>query len=767
MLIAAGVVFAVWNIIDGKKPKGVDVATLLGVPIGVTGLVIAVVALRRPVEDGGAELARKRAEKLAKQVEEGESDVWRQLLGADTQRINLAYVLHSAAERAATAPSAGRTFADGPAALPDVLDYYRATRPRRLVVTGTAGAGKTVLALELMLALIKDRSEGDPVPVRIPLAQWDTDQPLTTLLVQRLTDAYDWSADAAAGLVAHGMVLPVLDGLDEMDPLRADGTPDPGAPRARAALEALNAYQDGREAGPLVLTCRTGHYDALPPVSRLIDVARIAIAPVDTRNAVAYLRARALDRPRWQPLIDHLDAHPVNPLATALSTPWRLCLAATVYYRDGNPSELLHHTNGHDLDQHLLVRYLPAATANAENSHGYRPEDVHRWLHHLTHHLTGTGTGTGTSVPATDLTLHRLWPLAGTTRVRVTDLLLTIAPAALTGAFMGFFAGPFFFGIDGGIFDRPVFSPDLAFVSAMFGVFGAFVGSIAFRPTPRPNRFRINRGTLHGGFMARFWTGFKTWFAVGFAIGFTIGSTSELPSRSTGVVFGLGFGIGLGIGTGLIGGFMGGLSDGFADGFKTWFRVWFSGGLVVVLGLDSGFDAGLGLVEGPSLWLGIGLVGGLAGGVKRGLAGEPTGVANPRGILRDDVVHGFLIGPLAGLLAGLLGGLTGALVGGLSNGLADGSPSTGEPMLEIMSGGLVIGLAAGCTVGLAVGLASGFASAARRYTVFLLCSRGKLPFRLGVFLDWAVTAGLLRYNGPSYQFRHRELQQWLSQHPHP
>ncbi|MER5411010.1 hypothetical protein [Streptomyces sp. NPDC002769] len=51
--------------------------------------------------------------------------------------------------------------------------------------------------------------------------------------------------------------------------------------------------------------------------------------------------------------------------------------------------------------------------------------------------------------------------------------------------------------------------------------------------------------------------------------------------------------------------------------------------------------------------------------------------------------------------------------------------------------------------------------------MFLLCSRRRLPFRLGLFLDWTVTAGLMRYSGPAYQYRHRELQHWLRQHPQP
>ncbi|MFF8696793.1 NACHT domain-containing protein [Streptomyces sp. NPDC015144] len=740
MLIAVCVVFAVWNIARGKETKAVDVATLLGVPIGVTGLVVAVVALRRPVEDGGAGLAREHAKALAKRVLDSEGAVRRQLLGDDTQRINVAFVLHSAAERAAAAPSAGLTFADGPAGLPDVLDYYRATRPRRLVVTGAAGAGKTVLALELMQALIEGRSEGDPVPVRVPLAHWDTAQPLKALLVRRLIDAYGLRAKAAAGLVAHGMVLPVLDGLDEMDPLHADGTPDPEAPRARAALEALNAYQSGREAGPLVLTCRTGHYDALAPVSRLIDAARIAIAPIDTRNAVTYLRARALDRPRWQPLTDHLEAQPTGPLATTLSTPWRLCLTATVYHRDGNPSELLHHTNGHDLDQHLLARYLPAATTNTHNPRGYRPEDVHRWLHHLTKHLTGTTT----RAPATDLTLHHLWPLAGTTRTRITDLLLTAFPitaflAVLSLGFLG---------------------PTTVYDLVLCLTFGAFVVAITFRPTPKPKRLRVSATweTLRYGFKTRFWAGFKIWFVVGFAVGFTFRVTTynaiEIRNlTSPAITPGLVYGITLGIGTGLIGGFVRGLAGEFADGFKAWFKGWFAGGFIanLVFGLDVfgfaerfGFEDGFGIISalglGSGLALALGVVGGLAGGFMRGLRAEPTTVANPQKIIRDDIIYGLSIGPLAGLLSGLLSGLM-------------SSP--------------VDGFMVGSMVGIAVGLASGLAGATRRYGVFLLCSRGKLPFRLGVFLNWAVTAGLLRYNGPSYQFRHRELQQWLNQHPRP
>lgn len=166
--IAASVVFAVWQIAHGGLQAS-DTAGLLGLPAGVAGAAAAVAALRKPIEGNDAELARGWAKTLAQQVETGEGEVRRQLLGADTQRINLAYVLHPAGGRVAAAPPAGLTFTDGAAAgLPDVVDYYNATRPQRLVITGVAGAGKTVLALELMLALLDNRADDAPVPVRMP-----------------------------------------------------------------------------------------------------------------------------------------------------------------------------------------------------------------------------------------------------------------------------------------------------------------------------------------------------------------------------------------------------------------------------------------------------------------------------------------------------------------------------------------------------------------------------------------------------------------------
>ena len=644
--VAVGVsaVYAVRAIIHGGL-QPTDTVTLLGFPLGVVGIVLAVMALRNPVEGNDAELARGWAATLAGRVERDESAVWRQLLGDDIRRINLTYVLHPITVRPAAAPAAGRLAADGPGpvALPDIVTYYRSTRPLRLVITGAAGAGKTVLALELLLALIDGRGEDDPVPVRIPLSRWDTErQSLPELLQQRLTEAYDWPPDMAAGLVRQHLILPVLDGLDEMDPLH-HGSPDPAAPRATTVVRALNAYQHGRDAGPLILTCRTSHYDALTLHTEVLDAARVAIAPVGTADARTYLTDRALDAACWQPLLDHLSAHPGGNLATMLSTPWRLCLTATVYYHDGDPGELLTLPGANALDGHLLARYIPAATRTAPNPHAYTPQDVHLWLHRLTTHLDPTGT-LPTTAPqgseATDLVLHELWPLAGRTRVRATDVLLTaLAVAALPFAWFALHLGL------------------VALAIAISAVPAAFFGSCAItagRPNSLVNPFRTAQRRRK----------LAVWIAVGLA-------------------------------------------------------VW----------IAAGFRAGLMVGGAFAQWVGLSF----------GLARRPAADLGARAAIRNDA--------LAGIAAGIALGLSAGTVTGLWLGL---------------SPGLVVGIETGIGTGLTTGR-----RASPRYAVFLLCSRRRLPFRLGLFLDWAVTAGLMRYSGPAYQYRHREFQHWLRQHPQP
>ncbi|MEU0932452.1 NACHT domain-containing protein [Embleya sp. NPDC005971] len=318
-----------------------------------------------------------------------------QLIGEGAHRIDLTYRYRpESANNATGAAVSGR--------LSDITAYYRGVRPARLVVTGAPGAGKTVLASDLVLGLLTDpaRTDTDPVPVRISLAGWETERPLVEWLTdqvhQRFRDQGLTAADAET-LVEQRRILPVLDGLDEMD---NDTTPVPRR-RAVVALRQLNAYQDPAGSASVILTCRTDQYSELAALDmRMREAARIEIEPVTPAQADAYLTARSTDPTRWTPVVTTLHTAPGGTLARSLDTPWRLNLAATVY-EERDPDTLLPVRDPGDLcalaspgtvRDHLLGLYVPAVVRQHPTRPGrYRPDDTHRRLGAFLHWSYGAG----------------------------------------------------------------------------------------------------------------------------------------------------------------------------------------------------------------------------------------------------------------------------------------------------------------------------------------------------------------------------------------
>ncbi|MEU1536402.1 hypothetical protein, partial [Streptomyces fagopyri] len=494
---------------------------------------------------------------------------------------------------------------------------------------------------------------------------------LRQLLIERLMNGYGRPPEVAANLVDHHLVLPVLDGLDEMDPLQYGGVPDPQAPRARAALARLSTYQDAAAPAQLILTCRASHYNALADADTLVDAAHVTITPVDAPDAVAYLASRTRTPARWRPLLDHLAANPTSPQATLLSTPWRLRLVATVYARTGDPTELLAHTTAHSLDQHLLAQYIPAvaAIANAAgtNARQYTPGQIHQWLHNLAAQLAVDTTASARS----DIVLHRLWPMAGRTRVRITDVFLTVI-ACCTPILLAMFWAT-----------TSRASPALVAAGLILSV-----GLRAATTPPEPMRVDLRRlsSALR---LTDFLLSMAAYVAIGSMVGVFAKVMKETPTSPL-------------IGWALCGG---------------------------VLGL---------LLTIPS-----------------GLVSAPSSAAMPRAVIRQDAQFSLFSGAMACIVCGLtlsvILGPAYAITGGLTAGLIAGLVAYQGGGGRRRRGGTPLR----------------GAGAARRYTVFLLCARGSVPFRLANFLDWGCEAGLMRYSGTAYQFRHRELQLWLSDHPEP
>ncbi|MEX5633850.1 NACHT domain-containing protein [Parafrankia sp. FMc2] len=280
-----------------------------------------------------------------------------------------------------------------------LLAAYDRSPCGRLVVLGEPGAGKTVLLVQFVLDLIGRRQASEPVPLLVPLASWNPDwQSLYDWLEAQVLREYPHlsAIDAATGdtragaLLRAGLILPVLDGLDEI--LAGD---------MDQALASIN--DELRSDSGLVLSCRTDEFRAAVhphPNQRPIHLdgaAGIHLTPLTSTAVRGYLLAGAgNDGPtRWAQALTAL-ADPTSSVAQALTTPLTAFLASTIYNprpRESslvlpNPTDLCALPTAAGVEQHLLAGFIPAAyRPHPDQPTRWTIKQASRYLAFLGHHL--------------------------------------------------------------------------------------------------------------------------------------------------------------------------------------------------------------------------------------------------------------------------------------------------------------------------------------------------------------------------------------------
>ncbi|MDP9864805.1 MULTISPECIES: NACHT domain-containing protein [Streptosporangium] len=674
-----------------------------------------------------------------------------------------------------TDPLPPRNGAGGPLAgqgtLANAAGYLSALPGQRLIIVGERGSGKTMLVIQMVIdlnqAVLDDPAAGGPVAIRLSAASWPTGRPLVDWLADQLVLGYAMSPQEARRLVAEHAVLPILDGLDEMDPdlVQADGggpapgtTPAPGdqddapdkrdaAPvRAAALIDELNRFYTGAVFGPVVVTTRPDRHTQLIERGLLLEQARqIIIRPLTVPQVTDYLHRRYRYQPRqhhaWQAVLDRLDHSGHAGVREFLSTPWRLILATSAIDHDpGQAAQLVPHTDRHStetaaqtrrrLEGSMLANFIPAATALTPRGRGsYTPEQVERWLTALARHLRWQADylrhhPAPRGMSEVDIVPHLLWPIGG---LRLTRLLHTTALLVGIVAVAALVLTPF----------PPAPWPDGTPRWVLGATLGALVLPFLFIRTEWPAPHIAMRSISAPALQA-------------------------------------------GLGGGLISGL---LTAGLAA----------VGSLFGTVKTELVLMAVFGIVGGPVGGLVFGLMGG------RGSWNPSADLASPRQAVRRDLVFGLVFGFVFGTVGGLVGGPFGFVFGLAFVMLADFASTQGfapgeredEDRLSLVitiavGFGLMVALGAGVDppmgiradlgVGLWSGLVGGLmlapvggltvGSGGAYYAIGIMLAalRGRLPWRFTAFCQWACQAGLLRVAGTGYQFRHRELQSWLTDH---
>jgi NACHT domain len=579
----------------------------------------------------------------------------------------------------------------------------------RLVVLGKPGAGKTILMVRLVMDLLARRASGGPVPILASIASWNpVEQDLRDWLDAQLIVDHPALASPpptgrteptqAAALLASGLIMPVLDGLDEI----------PEQVRGPAISRINDALRPGEQ---VVVTCRSVQYiETIRPASgvevMLRGAAAVHIRPLDVVAIRRYLSDDAAGpaaKARWLPVFRLLGTE--APVGQALRTPLMVGLARVIYNpRPGESADALRDpaelcspalTGRSAVERLLFDAFIPAAYRPPADGR-WTATQAETWLIFLARHLEQT-------IGSPNLAWWQLRqampkPDSYFMPALVCGLVSGLVSGLVAGLSRGLVAG-LLIGLSSAVVSWLVSGPVLMLLYQAISI-------LAARGIPGP-RLASTRGL-------------RLPMRISLAVSdagkraLELGS-AEAPARRMQIRV-------------------------------TRFAVAFAAGLLYALvpGLLLGVSGKSGFVFAFGFALVFGLVLGLVFGLAT-MPGDLARVTSPSGVLARDRRVALLMIAL-GVAVGLVAGPVVALTFGSTT-----------PLVY----GLAIGFAAGYAVGYGLSVRR-TAWPSYILARVRLALHHDLPWSLMDFLDHAHKRGVLRLAGAVYQFRHIELQHRLA-----
>jgi transcriptional regulator with XRE-family HTH domain/energy-coupling factor transporter ATP-binding protein EcfA2 len=245
------------------------------------------------------------------------------------------------------------------------------TSERELLILGEPGAGKSTLLLHLAQTLVQraEQEEAHPLPLILRLSTWAEHQPaLEDWMSDQLTLTYDVSQQLSTQWVRNEHILPLLDGLDEMD-----------AASRSACIAAINAYHREHLLVPLVICSRRTEYEDAARHQKLALQRAVLIQPLTFEQVSA-----SLDQ-IGQPLDPLRQTLQINlALQELTTTPLMLSILMLTYSRTPLP------TLSHEiamLQRQVWTDYVAHMTEQKGDARHYSLQQTCLWLNWLARNL--------------------------------------------------------------------------------------------------------------------------------------------------------------------------------------------------------------------------------------------------------------------------------------------------------------------------------------------------------------------------------------------
>lgn len=620
-----------------------------------------------------------------------------------------------------------------------IVDVYDQMN-QRLLILGEPGSGKTTLLLELARGLIK-RADANPLlpsPVVFNLSSWSQRKlPLADWMVEELRIRYIIPKKIAQVWVTQDKLLPLLDGLDEVQPEH----------RGECA-DTINQYVK-EHLVPLAVCSRIAEYESLSVRLKLHGAVLLQLLTAEQVDDYLNRGGPTLSALRTELQQDvQLDELAKSPLMLSV-----MALA----YQGASPAELALSDAELSRRRHLFDAYIQRMFIRREVEPIYSPHQTIRWLRWLSTRLVEYGQtvflfermqpGWLHSGDQTSQTVHSLLlagPLYGLGGGLICGLIFGLLGGyslGLTyGLSIGLICGVSFALVDMRKDRYKTITPlersraiknrlkSSLYATLYFGLFGGVMFVLCFI---------LLLGVILGGLVgfgvtdgALFGTLFALIYGVigGLVAGFFMIEPVGSRRRSwqqikSNLKFGLGYGLSVGLSFGLTFVLISGLNFLFTSGQSIEIFAKMAV-LILISGATSGAISGMlfATIFQPSTWKGDSVT----------LETRHTNQG-----IRSSAQYAAITGLSYGLVFGVVFGL---LIG----------------LLYDLGNGLIGGLVSGLVLALIGGLVGGGDVVTKHFILRIgLWRQGHIPLMYARFLDYATGLIFLRKMGGGYIFVHR------------